>query len=88
MWISFFNTLSERRSTTDIKPMTASPTLESPILLKTPTQVEMKASPSMFKPSKDFTCVVAIVKADAEVNPAITGEAMKSRRVPGTGRIK
>jgi len=71
----------------DMLPITASPTFMSPIFSKTPTQVGIKSSASSFKPNKDLTWDVAIVTADAEVKPAITGEAIKSSRAPEFDKI-
>lgn len=72
----------------DNNPNTASATFVSPICLKTPAQIGIKASDFMCNPNKDFTCVVAIVTADAEVKPAITGKAIKSSRAPKADEIK
>ena len=65
-----------------LKPITASHRLVSPICSNTAAQVLTKPSASNFSPSKDFTWDVPIVKAAAVVNPAITGAAINSTRNP------
>ena len=63
-------------------PRTASHFFVCSISRKTAIHVCRKPSSVNFKPSNDLICVVAMVKAAADVNPATTGAAIKSIKKP------
>ena len=71
----------------EAKPIMASQSLVSAMCSKMAAHVSMNPSAEIFSPSRDLTCVVAMVMAEEEVNPAITGVAMKSMSIPKVAQI-
>jgi hypothetical protein len=71
----------------EAKPITASQGLVSAMCSKMAAHVSMNPSAEKFSPSRDLTWVVAMVMAEDEVNPAMTGVAMKSMNIPKVAQM-